>query len=341
MKLALHMQQMDANVARYVNDGHMPWVKLMLYEDQTISENPFPNTRTIGRVWIGGDGVEAGFVARGYAGGEAYFRRLLPFYRLHPWVDAWEGPANEPSVDNEQHIQNLVGATRTWASLMHLDGLRTVGLNLGVGWPQIADVHKFDSAIDKVDYIGLHEYSAPAMWDGASWYCLRYRQTFASMGKPLLITECGIDGGVISQPRKGWRTFATEQQCWEQAQWYEREMQRDDCVEAAFWYGCVPTPDWKDFEPTPWLYEQLRNAHLAEQTIEQRILEVALKHGISVAPGTALFDYIERHGWHVQDEERDVAGYRFRRAYDDAHREYIAYCPIGQWHLVRHMEVPK
>jgi len=337
------MQQMDANVASYVNDGRMPWVKLMLYEDQTISENPFPNTRTIGRVWIGGDGVEKEYVDRGFQGGQDYFERLADFYRRHPWVHAWEA-ANEYGVDGGKQIANLCQFTMGWGERMHQAGLKTVGFSISVGWPRPEDMWLFgDYDFECLDYIGLHEYSAPHMYDRATWHCLRYQRTFAYWGKPILITECGIDGGVepVYKPQHGWKTFCSREEYWQQLQWYNHELEQDDAVVAAFAFTSVPEKTWQDFDFDATLSGWLRDAHLAEQTIEEKILAAALQHGISVAPGTALFDYIERHGWHVQDEERDVTGYRFRRAYADDHREYIAYCPIGQWHLVRHMEVPK
>jgi hypothetical protein len=157
---------------------------------------------------------------------------------------------------------------------------KSVGLCLAEGWPEPEVAKHYADCLPHLDYVALHEYGAPKMQSGSPHHCLRYRRTYAewkqasSVVPPLLITECGIDGGAATppQPRKGWKTFASEEEYWQQLVWYDGKLKEDDFVKAAFIFTSGPDQDWRDFDfdeslsrrlheaieaavPTPPLYE--------------------------------------------------------------------------------------
>jgi len=104
--------------------------------------------------------------------------------------------------------------------------------------------------------LGLHEYSAPTMQSDAGWLCLRYRKVYDVLPPdlqdiPLIIGECGIDGGVVgagSADTAGWKHYASAQQYADQLEWYDREMSRDAYVLGATIFTAGSTGMWDDFE---------------------------------------------------------------------------------------------
>ncbi|HEX9115431.1 MAG TPA: M23 family metallopeptidase, partial [Anaerolineae bacterium] len=193
-----------------------------------------------------------------------------PFYARAPWVHAWEGP-NEPPVSSAIERAALVAFTRRWVQRMHSMRLRTIALCLGVGWPDIGDAADLAGALEDTDYWSLHEYSAPSMQSSASWFCLRYRRTVAELRAanvripPLLITECGIDGGCVDRPRAGWKSYAKDTDYLSQMIWYDGELQHDDYVAGAQIFTSGPNWDWMDFD----MGEQL-SRNLAAYIEQQR-----------------------------------------------------------------------
>ena len=58
-----------------------------------------------------------------------------------------------------------------------------------------------------------------------------------------------IDGGVIGQAKKGWKTFANHDQYMQQLRWYDSQLQMDgDKVAAAVVFTSGPYQDWVDFD---------------------------------------------------------------------------------------------
>lgn len=221
-------------------------------------DDPFPGKKGIGRPWIGGDDVERGYIWDGTAGAERYFERLKDFYQSRPYIYAWESP-NEPQPMGDPAFRVALRAfLLQWVQLMHNIGKRTVILCLSVGWPdQPQDILDFVAALALTDYWALHEYSAPTMQDVMGWHCLRYRRTVQALKDaghrvpPLLITECGIDGGVLHPPqaKKGWKTFARDEEDFMgQLAWYDREVCQDDYVKAFFRFTSGAEDEWLDFD---------------------------------------------------------------------------------------------
>ena len=314
-------------------------------------QNPFPAQRTIGRVFIG-DELERALVRQGAEGAARYWDRVLPFYQSRPWVWAWEGP-NEPGVASPQAITNLVDFTRQWGKMMRDGDLRSVGLNLSVGWPRLEDADLFVPVFPFIDYIDLHEYSAPTMQHTAGHLCLRYRQTYeiwreiwATPPPKLFIGECGIDGGVISQPRKGWKTFGSQAKFADQLEWYNRELERDAFVEAAFIFTSGPHQDWKDFDFNEslscWLSCFIDN----DKSLESVIIINTQASVIPQNPAAAFYIYgWDRMKWAPIGPEVRIenAGQKYvaQRWYEPATQmQHILYCLDGHWHDIRVIDRP-
>jgi hypothetical protein len=160
-------------------------------------------------------------------------------------------------------------------------------------------------SIQACDYWGLHEYSAPAMWDGAGWYCLRYRKFAQDVQKagfvipPILITETGIDGGVLTPPGwyTAWKQYATLGEYETQLAWYDQELTNDGVV-AAFIFTAGPTPEWRNFEVTPalghWLMEK---SWIPEHTTAPS--EIAPVNPPVVQPAPALVNLVGKLPMHA------------------------------------------
>lgn len=261
--LTIHNQQVPGWVQNWVRDTSAGWVKGI---------DNFPNffgVKTIGRTFMP-DHESNGLVWKGASGAEQWFSRWLPVYQANPHVFAWEGP-NEPHPMYEQAFRTKLDEfTTRLAILMTNSGYRLVGMNWSVGWPDIGHAPEFASSISTLamngHYLGLHEYAAPEMWNGDGYWTLRYRNTVnelvsAGIQIPfILITECGIDGGVIGQPKRGWKTYATMDQYVQQLAWYESELRKDPYVLSATIFTAGPYIDWMDFEVTEELAEKLKQA---------------------------------------------------------------------------------
>ena len=164
-------------------------------------------------------------------------------------VDAVEG-LNETGLWDAADAYSLF--TAEYARILHGEGMASIAYNFSTGTPSgyfAGDgnlepeafreglraywAHYLDG-LRESDYLGLHEYSAPTMLDSQSWLCLRYRRVWDVLPpdcrKPILITECGIDGGVIGRPveQSGWRAFCSEEEYLTQLGWYVAEAEKDN-----------------------------------------------------------------------------------------------------------------
>lgn len=244
-KLAWHFQSIPWWAREVVNSE---WVKLI----DPPSVNLFPGSRTIGRIYVP-DEVANSFIEKGAQGAHEWFALVDPRMAAAPYVYVWELP-NEPPVQTALQRRNLVDFTERAVFLMHQAKRRTAALCLSVGWPDVGKAAELKGALATTDFWALHEYSAPSMMTDEGWLCLRYRRTVEELRAcnsripPLLITECGIDGGVINRGRTGWRTFASRPEYLGQLQWYDGELGRDDYVQAATIFTSGPNQDWIDFD---------------------------------------------------------------------------------------------
>ena len=261
MKLSLHCQGLPGWAGEFLRRSGAGYVKLI----DPPQQDPGWTAKTIGRTFMP-DADSNRLIWRGKDGAREWFTHWLPFYRSRRWVYGWEAP-NEPAPPhNVEFATRLNEFTVELCRLMEAERLRLVGLNLAVGWPFLLHfddppprARYFKDAVkalaDGGHYLGLHEYSAPAMWDDKGAHCLRYRHTVEELRQVhcpiprILIGECGIDGGVLKPPRwgEGWMGFTTIDEYLAQLLWYELELQKDDYVEAGFIFGVEPNQEWERF----------------------------------------------------------------------------------------------
>ena len=220
-----------------------------------------PETVTIGRLTathqdMNGDPASAA---------QAFVAEQLVRYQLNPGVDYWEG-WNEPDPNEKMAWYAAFEAERV--RLMAEHGFRAAIGGFATGVPEWDEFLAFIPAIEAAQRHGgilaLHEYGAPIYdylvgsplpgWPGHSdrgVLALRYRWWYQEaliprgLAIPLIITEAGIDGILMSGQRPGpaglgWREFV---EYWEeqglgngtdayvrQLAWYDAELRADDYV---------------------------------------------------------------------------------------------------------------
>jgi hypothetical protein len=153
-------------------------------------------------------------------------------YLANPGVDYWLG-WNEPVIRYLWQMEWYAAFEAERARLMHDLGLRVAVGNFSTGTPEAEQFPAFMPALAAAKEYGglfaLHEYSAPTMLHGVGTaipgheadprfgaLTLRYRYWYehylgpANLVVPLVITEAGIDGGVLQHQDPslgGWRDF--------------------------------------------------------------------------------------------------------------------------------------
>lgn len=221
-----------------------------------------PETVTIGRFAEGDQtiGGDPAWRAREFVNAHA------ADYLVNPGVDYWLG-WNEPVFDDVWQVQwyAIFEAERTLA--MAELGLKVAVGNFSAGTPEASEFEAFLPALGLVrDYGGIlavHEYSAPTLHtgvgaaipghEGGEGYgalTLRYRYWYEhylrpnDMVLPLVVTEAGIDGGVLRAEDirlMGWRDFSKKDlpeplrsqasgSYLEQLSWYDDELRCDPYV---------------------------------------------------------------------------------------------------------------
>ncbi len=272
-KLALHLQ---AHPNWADDDGSdARWIKVM----DPPADNRWPGKLAIGRVYMPDDESNR-LVAHGAAGAEEWFRFCQPAFARAPWVHCWEGPNEPQPVADLGFCQALAAWTERWAALMRAAGLRTVGGNLSEGNPggdeaqRRACFQAIARGLAHCDYWGQHAYwvlgySHPEAGMN-DWHAFRYRLNVRYAAEagitlpPLLLTECGVDGGVVAMPKRGWKTFCRSRQHYlEQLAMFDAELAKDDYVLAATVFTAGPM-GWEDFEVDRELNDMI-NAHIHTQ----------------------------------------------------------------------------
>lgn len=247
-EISLHLQNIPGWTTEFIRRTGVRWVKVIDPPEQ----NPFSgyNINVIGRTFVD-DGESDRLWQAGGEGALEWVHRWEDFYQSRRYVHAWEGP-NEPHPQNKAERKTLAQFYSVFTTLLHERGLRSVVYNFGVGWPtDAAHWPELAPGLAGADYLGLHEYSAKRMQDGTPWYCLRYRALLNSglAHPPILITECGIDGGVINEPVHGWKSYTSVDEYAAQLRWYGHELAKDNVL-SAFVFTGGPNNPWYDFEVT-------------------------------------------------------------------------------------------
>lgn len=243
-----------------------------------------PKTLIVGRPDLGQLDLGGDVLAQARLAVEAVLPLALD-QRRAGLVDAWEG-YNEPVPGDEEQLRRLADLEVERVRLLAENGLRAVVGSFGTGNPPLDWWPAFRPALEAAQahagYLGLHEYSAPTIWDKTTrspldfradpgddgWLTLRYRKVYRQhllpwgMQLPLLITECGIDGMVADRPGPagmGWQDFRSY---WaelgmgldapgnyiEQLAWYDAELQLDDYVAGASIFAMTGFQDWQSYQ---------------------------------------------------------------------------------------------
>ena len=146
--------------------------------------------------------------------------------RMTGIYDAWMG-YNEMAITNVQQAKDYALFQTTLSALIHSLGSKSVAYSWSEGNPDPSLWPTLVSGLVGSDFLGVHEYDAPSMSRTQPYRCLRYRS--APQLLPIIIGECGIDGGVqgIDQPQTGWKHFCSVDAYVSTLKWYDSELQKD------------------------------------------------------------------------------------------------------------------
>ena len=220
-----------------------------------------PETVTIGRFLEGDQTFEGDPQERAREFVEANAARYL----ANSGVDYWMG-WNEPIIDDVWQMAWYASFEAERTVAMAELGLKVAVGNFSVGTPEVEEFEAFLPALAVArEYGGIfavHEYSAPTLqegvgagipgleaMEGCGALTLRFRYWYEhyllpnDMVLPLVVTELGIDGGVLRAEDlslMGWRDFHKDiskpldsenfRAYLEQLSWYDDEMRRDPYV---------------------------------------------------------------------------------------------------------------
>ncbi len=176
-------------------------------------------------------------------------------------------------------MQRFALFEKTRAEILRAEGWKSVVGNFSAGTPELELWPDFYPALEAGDYLGLHEYSAsqypPFMSNLDTWLCRRYQRVYEALPehlrKPLIITECGIDGGVLGQVQAGWKRYTDAAGYLAELEWYDTSLQAD----AARWpivggtifcYGRVD-PRWETFDIHGEMSERLATYMIANPAL--------------------------------------------------------------------------
>lgn len=242
-----------------------------------------PDTVTLARLNQGDQSMQGDPVERA----REFVSQNEGTYYTHPYVDYWLG-WNEPVIDTLDDMRWYAAFEAERVAAMAERGLRTAVGNFSVGTPEPYEIEPFLPAVAAAKahdgVLALHEYAAPTMQSGVGSkvpglvvneeygaLTLRYRIWYDHYLKghdlvvPLVITEAGIDGGVLASQGLdlgGWRDFVSPEYLGDdltlaaaayldQVSWYDDQLRRDPYV-----IGCAVfnagdgAGDWASFDVT-------------------------------------------------------------------------------------------
>ena len=216
-----------------------------------------PETVTVGRLLEGDQSFEGDPTERA----RAFVNANAEVYLANPGVDYWLG-WNEPVIQEPWQMEWYAAFEAARAVAMAELGLKVAIGNFSAGTPEASEFAAFLPAIAVAKEYGgilaVHEYSAPTMRNGVGAgipglegrhdfgaLTLRYRFWYEyslrpnDLVIPLVVTEAGIDGGVLRSPDvkvMGWRDLSetlSEEALADymgQLSWYDDELRRDSYV---------------------------------------------------------------------------------------------------------------
>ena len=276
-KLTIHTSFTGSESMKFIQTAQPTTVKILggsgtgsPWDRAAAVKAASPNTVIVGRIYFADEPATGDAATRA----QEWWNRCRTVILAYPQVDYWEG-YNEPSVDSVAKMQWLAQFDAERVRILAQNGRKAAIGSFSVGTPQIVNSNNqpmgdywraFYPAIDAArangGVLSLHEYSAPSMQNmydtaaGEGWTTGRYRKVYNWFLKPdgrqipLIITECGIDGGVIGQGQKGWKSYTSGDGYMEQLKWYDSLLKQDSYVLGATIFS-LEIPNWDDFDITP------------------------------------------------------------------------------------------
>lgn len=238
-ELSVHFQKIDWAVRDVlINSGKNAWVYIV----EPPEENHFPSFEVVAR-YI--DGREGEWINLGAPGADLWWhhnRARVVARRYAKWLVT----CNEPT-GNWTLVDHYI--TR-WIELAHQFGFKTVSHNFPPGCPEPEDAKYFLSSVAATDILAFHEYWVPRHWDSDAmgWRMWRYKKFMDNLpielqNKPILITECGIDGGT-EEKEGGWEKYTSLEKYSEELKRYQSGL--DIRVLAAFPFTAGPWRKWRE-----------------------------------------------------------------------------------------------
>lgn len=318
-----------------------------------------PNTFIIGRYYL--DDGEQIYFDQPELRATQFFNRMKPdAEKMRGLYDAWMG-YNETVINTNVEARRLSRFYAQWGKLMRDADLRSAAYSFATGNPSAGFPNPDGSCCEpnywefltdglrECDYLSLHEYSAPLMKTAQGFLCLRYRHVWNLLPedarKPIIITETGIDGGVVpggAMAQKGWKFFTSEDGYLSELQWYDNELLTDEYVLGATIFSLNPWGIQGSFAID--LAEKIRDYIGAggapppitptppPQTLEQAVVETAESvPWMPVNNTAALWKFAKQNG--LQDQQTDEIHFSYNGA------DYIAqvfnlgivYVKVGDW----------
>jgi hypothetical protein len=228
-------------------------------------KNKSPHTLIVGRIWY--DAWQQLGQGSPEARAQNWWDDVRETVLANPAVDYWEG-YNEPIIHDAVLMEWYAYFEKKRVEILAAHDRKACIGNFSTGMPPVErDVWEafypaIDAALANGGVLGLHEYSATDMdWlfdynSGEGWLTGRYRKVYrrflipAGRVIPLIITECGIDGGVLQDPNeinKGWRSYQSPESYFDQLKWYDSLLKEDSYVLGATIFS-LEIHNWGDFD---------------------------------------------------------------------------------------------
>lgn len=176
-----------------------------------------------------------------------------PIADLHPIL---ETPVNEAHQTDPDDIVRLADYSAQFVRLAADQGFKTAVGIFGEGnpsdlgwWPRFYPALR--AAREHGGYLALHEYGIPSL-GFEDWHLLRHRRVWRvlpdGLKVPILVTECGIDGGIEGRREVGWRGYMDARAYADWLRRYRQELAADAYVHGAQVFLCGSGDQWRSFD---------------------------------------------------------------------------------------------
>jgi hypothetical protein len=265
-KLSIHTGFLGGESMLFIEQAKPTVVKILdNFGPASQVKQKSPDTKIVGRIY---DDANQRMDGSPEDRAQEWWNRHGNRINSYPAVDYWEG-YNEPGNLNATEMAWYARFEKRRVEILAQNGKKACIGNFSTGTPDVNNPEiwpAFYLAIDAArannGVLGLHEYSAPNMQNyysgdaatGEGWLTGRYRKVYrqyltpAGREIPLVITECGIDGGVGGGGAGGgWKNYQSPENYFNQLKWYDSLLEEDGYVLGATIF-CLEIYGWDDFD---------------------------------------------------------------------------------------------